>query len=122
MPAIPTSRRRCYNWRRFGGRWRGRPPKRSSSYRRGSSMWSRDNRAGLGLIIRLAAVIGTAALTAACFQPLYGDNTPAAGPPGSSLRLAMAAVDVDQIDAPKGSADARVAVELRNDVLFELTG
>jgi LPS-assembly lipoprotein len=34
----------------------------------------------------------------------------------------MAAVDVKQIDALKGSDEARLAVEIRNALLFDLTG
>jgi LPS-assembly lipoprotein len=58
-------------------------------------------------------------LAAGCFQPLYGEhsltNSPAIGP-------ALAGVDVNQIPAPSGSSEARVAVEARNQLLFDLTG
>jgi len=60
-----------------------------------------------------------AGLTAACLQPLYGDRTTTGSP---ALRTALAAVDVLQIEAPNGSPEARIAVELRNALLFELTG
>ena len=56
---------------------------------------------------------------AACFQPLYGQPPLSGGP---TLDSALAAVDVQQIDAPRGSPDARIAVELRNALLFDLTG
>jgi LPS-assembly lipoprotein len=56
---------------------------------------------------------------AGCFQPLYGErsltNSPGVGP-------ALAGVDVSQIAAPSGSSEARVAVEARNQLLFNLTG
>jgi LPS-assembly lipoprotein len=41
---------------------------------------------------------------------------------GPGLRGAMSAVDVKPIDAAKGSDEARVAVEIRNALIFDLTG
>ena len=38
------------------------------------------------------------------------------------IAQALSAVDVLQIDAPTGTDDARIAVELRNDLLFGLQG
>ena len=69
---------------------------------------------------RLACVACLGGLGGGCFQPLYGEhsltpNSPAIGP-------ALAAVDVSQIPAPSGSSEARVAVEARNQLLFNLTG
>jgi LPS-assembly lipoprotein len=82
-------------------------------------MWSPDHRAALGRLVRSAFAIGSAGLLAACFQPLYGQPPLSGGP---TLDSALAAVDVQQIDAPRGSPDARIAVELRNALLFDLTG
>ena len=81
-------------------------------------MWWRD-RGDVSSLIRLAAAIAIAGTAAACFQPLYGERTLAGGVP---LRDVMAAVDVVQIDAPKGSPLSRIAVETRNELVFELTG
>jgi len=68
---------------------------------------------------RLAGIACLGGLTAGCFQPLYGEhsltNSPAIGP-------ALAGVDVSQIPAPSGSSEARIAVEARNQLLFNLTG
>jgi LPS-assembly lipoprotein len=68
---------------------------------------------------RLAGIACLGGLAAGCFQPLYGEhsltNSPAIGP-------ALAGVDVNQIAAPSGSSEARVAVEVRNQLLFDLTG
>jgi LPS-assembly lipoprotein len=67
----------------------------------------------------LACIVCLGGLTAGCFQPLYGEhsltNSPAIAP-------ALAGVDVNQIAAPNGSSEARVAVEVRNQLLFNLTG
>jgi LPS-assembly lipoprotein len=38
------------------------------------------------------------------------------------VREAFATVDVDQIAAPNGTPEARIAVELRNDMIWQLTG
>jgi LPS-assembly lipoprotein len=82
-------------------------------------MWSPDHRAALGRLVRSALAIGSAGLLAACFQPLYR-QPPLSGAP--TLGNALAAVDVQQIDAARGSGNARIAVELRNALLFDLTG
>jgi LPS-assembly lipoprotein len=60
-----------------------------------------------------------AATVAGCFQPLYGDRSVTGG---SALREALSAVAVDQILAPKGTPLARIAVETRNELLFDFTG
>src|SRR5688500_14965201 len=68
---------------------------------------------------RLASVLCLAALVAGCFQPLYGDRS-ASGQPG--LREALSSITVKPIEAPNGTPEARLAVELRNQLLFEFTG
>jgi len=82
-------------------------------------MWSPDRHTVLCRLIRLATTIAIAATAAACFQPVYGERS-AVG--GSALRAALASVDVAQISAPKGSRLARIAVETRNELVFDLTG
>src|SRR6266498_2579213 len=91
-------------------------------------MWWRDLQpsrpgslpSGGGRIVRAAMALAIAGLTAGCFQPLYGEQSPTAG--GPVLREQLAAVDVLQIEAPKASDEARLAVEIRNAILFDLTG
>jgi LPS-assembly lipoprotein len=73
----------------------------------------------MGLWARVVLMCAAAATTAGCFQPLYTEQ-PLTGGPGVSA--ALNAVDVLQIDAPTGTEDARIAVELRNDLLFGLQG
>src|SRR4030095_12784832 len=60
-----------------------------------------------------------AALAGGCCQPLYGDQSPTGGP---ILRDQLSAVDVMQIQAPKGTDEARIAVEIRNALLYDFTG
>jgi LPS-assembly lipoprotein len=70
--------------------------------------------------IRIAAVIALGALNAACFQPLYASRTVSGG--GMPLGTALAQVQIERIDAPNGTPEARLAVELQNLLDFELTG
>lgn len=73
----------------------------------------------MGLWVRLILVCVAAATTGGCFQPLYSEQPTIGGP---NVSAALNAVDVLQIDAPTGTEDARIAVELRNDLLFGLQG
>jgi LPS-assembly lipoprotein len=82
-------------------------------------MWSHRSGAALGRMLRWLMVLALAGSTAACFQPLYGERAELGG---SELRGKLAAVDVVQIPAAQGTPEARVAVEIRNALLFELTG
>jgi LPS-assembly lipoprotein len=82
-------------------------------------MWSRDLNPAVRRLTRFLAAATLAAATAACFQPLYGERN-AIG--GSSLSDALAAVEVVKIDAPQGTAMSRIAIETRNELVFELTG
>ena len=62
-------------------------------------------------LFRAVAALAIAALAGGCFQPLYGEQSPTGGP---VLRDQLSAVDVLQISAPKGTDEARIAVEIRN--------
>ncbi len=73
----------------------------------------------MGPLFRIVLVLLLAGTTAGCFQPLYGTQTTAGGP---AVSTALNAVDVEQIDAATGTDDARIGVELRNDLLFALQG
>jgi LPS-assembly lipoprotein len=68
---------------------------------------------------RLAAIMAVAGMTAGCFQPLYGDKTVDGGP---GIVDKMSSVDVRPIDVPNGTRLSRVGVEVRNSLLFGLTG
>src|SRR5437879_1956039 len=85
-------------------------------------MWWRSTHAAVGRLLRWVAVAAAAALTAGCFQPLYGEHTAGPGAVAPNIRDAFATVEVDQISAPNGTPEARIAVELRNNVIYELTG
>jgi LPS-assembly lipoprotein len=78
--------------------------------------WHRE---AAGRYLRAAAALAVAALAGGCFQPLYGERAPTGG---AILRDQLSAVDVQQIDAPKGTDEARLAVEIRNALLYDFTG
>ena len=87
--------------------------------------------AGVGrafFALRLAGVgglflaLGLAGLVAGRFQPLYAEHplrVGAAGNPGIVGQLR--AVDVAPIDTPAGSRLARVSVNVRNELIYDLT-
>ena len=69
---------------------------------------------------RLLLALSLAGLTAGCFQPLYGDRTVGSG--GSSLSDKLSAVEVPPVKAENGTRIARVGIEMRDQLLFDLTG
>ena len=82
-------------------------------------MWWLERDPIHGFVGRLACIVTLGGLVAACFQPLYGEHSVTNSP---NIGSALAGVDVNQIAAPSGSPEARVAVEARNQLLFDLTG
>ena len=72
-----------------------------------------------GKLLPAMAALAIAALAGGCFQPLYGERSLTGGP---VLRDQLSAVDIVQIEAPKGSDEARLAVEIRNALLFDFSG
>src|SRR3954471_12681494 len=68
--------------------------------------------------VRIAAVVALGALNAACFQPLYASRSVN----GAPLGAALAQVQMERVDAPNGTPDARIAVEIQNQMDFELNG
>jgi LPS-assembly lipoprotein len=73
-----------------------------------------------GKLAKILMVMGLAAATGGCFQPLYGDRSVTAG--GSTTQLALSGVDVKPIPAVGGSPEERIAVEVQNALIFGLTG
>jgi LPS-assembly lipoprotein len=60
-----------------------------------------------------------ACLLGGCFQPLYGEHSFGAGP---NIKASLSTVDVSQIPAPNGTPEARIAVDIRNQLVFNLGG
>jgi LPS-assembly lipoprotein len=81
-------------------------------------MWSHETGAAARNLIRMGAALLLAGLTAGCFQPLYGERTLTGGP---GLAPRLAAVQIAEIPATPGTPQARLAVELRNELAFALT-
>ena len=77
--------------------------------------WGQEGR-GCLILIRVAVVLALGALTTACFQPLYGNNTL---PAGDSVRDKLASIDVANIPAGNGTPEARLAVALRNGLMYD---
>src|SRR5262245_4061003 len=84
-------------------------------------MWSPEHRGQIARLLRLAAVFAAASLTAGCFEPLYGTHPSVGGVP-ESIHYKLAAVDVATIKAPLGSPVERIAVGMRNALVFDLSG
>ena len=69
--------------------------------------------------MRLGLALSLSLLVAGCFQPLYGEKS-AVG--GAGIGDMLSSVDVAPIDAPNGTRLSRVGVELRNSLMYGLTG
>jgi len=80
-------------------------------------MWSLEG--CLRTVSRGLVALALGGLLGGCFQPLYGEFSTNGSP---ILRDQLSAVNVLQIEAPKGTDEARMAVEIRNALLFDLTG
>jgi len=72
-----------------------------------------------GATARVVAAIALAGLTAGCFQPMYGDSKVV---PTAGLDDRLGAVEVSKIDAPNGTRLARVGIQVRNALIFDMTG
>jgi LPS-assembly lipoprotein len=70
------------------------------------------------IALRLLAIAALSALTAGCFQPMYADH----GDGSPALRDKLAAIDLPPVDKPNASREARVGVEIRNQLAFKLYG
>jgi LPS-assembly lipoprotein len=64
-------------------------------------------------------MFGLATAVSGCFQPLYSARSASGNP---ALRDALRAIDVQQIDAIPNTPIARIAVPLRNELIFNFTG
>src|SRR5664280_328095 len=72
-----------------------------------------------GKLTRILAALALAGLTAGCFQPRYGTQASGAGP---AIVDKLSSVEVAPINAPNGTRLSRVGVEVRNSLMYELTG
>jgi LPS-assembly lipoprotein len=79
-------------------------------------MWWGKEIGGFRILVRAVVVLVLGAMTAACFQPLYGSNTL---PAGDSVRDKLAGIEVANIPAGNGRPEARLAVALRNGLMYD---
>jgi LPS-assembly lipoprotein len=82
-------------------------------------MWGGKHLKVLRRLAPAATVLALGLATAGCFQPLYGNHTLAAG---DSVRDRMSGIEVVPIVARNGTPEARLAVELRNALMYDLNG
>jgi LPS-assembly lipoprotein len=82
-------------------------------------MWWPDKALKISLLGRLAVVCVLGGLCAGCFQPLYGSTSPISG---ASVKDKLAGVDIRPIEAPNGTAVARLGVDVRNSLIFDFGG
>jgi LPS-assembly lipoprotein len=82
-------------------------------------MWWPETPRQTSRLGQLAVIMLLAGLTAGCFQPLYGTQGSAGGP---DIGDKLSSVEVAPINVPNGTRLSRVGVEVRNNLLFGLTG
>ena len=82
-------------------------------------MWWPKLRLTVSRVAPLATALALAGLLGGCFEPLYGEKTLAGGP---GLNQRLRSVAIDPIRAASGTPNARIAVELQNDLNYDLTG
>jgi LPS-assembly lipoprotein len=82
-------------------------------------MWWHKPRATVSRFAALATALALAGLLGGCFEPLYGERTLAGGP---GLNQRLRAVAITPIPAASGTPNARIAVELQNDLNYAFTG
>ena len=82
-------------------------------------MWWLEPGARVRQGARLALTLAMAGLVAGCFQPLYGQMSPTGQP---ALGEALRGVEVLPIQAASGTPEARLGVEVRNQLIFDITG
>jgi LPS-assembly lipoprotein len=70
-------------------------------------------------LTRLLLALALAGLTAGCYEPLYGNKSVVGG---SAVGDKLSAVEVAPIASPNGTRLARVGGEVRNELIFQLTG
>ena len=82
-------------------------------------MWRLRTGVALQNLFRVILVLAMGALTSACFQPLYGNRTIGTD---DSIRDKLGSIEIPEITAPNGTPEARIAVAVRNALVFNLNG
>jgi LPS-assembly lipoprotein len=82
-------------------------------------MWWPEHRAAIVRWGRPALALALAVSLAGCFEPLYGQRTLSGG---EGVIQRLSSVEVVPILAPSGTPEARIATEVRNVLIYDLTG
>jgi LPS-assembly lipoprotein len=82
-------------------------------------MWWLERHAGAARSVRFAMTLLLAGLVAGCFQPLYASRSVTGGSP---IVEQLRSIEVAPIKLPTGDPVQRIAAELRNALIFDLTG
>jgi LPS-assembly lipoprotein len=85
-------------------------------------MSSRRGNGGIGRFLAAGLAIVSAGLQAGCFQPVYGTYSATDATTAPSIRSSLASIQIDEVDVPNGTPEARQAVEIKNSLIFGLTG
>lgn len=86
-------------------------------------MSSRRGNGGIGRFLAAGLALASAGLQAGCFQPVYGTYTTSdSGSITPAIRSNLASIQVLDVDNPNGTAEARLAQEIRDHLIFGLTG
>ncbi|MET0445934.1 MAG: LPS assembly lipoprotein LptE [Pseudorhodoplanes sp.] len=85
-------------------------------------MSSRRGNGGIGRFLAAGLALVSAGLQAGCFQPVYGTYSAADAGNAPSIRSSLASIQVDEVEVPNGTPEARQSVEIRNSLIFGLTG
>ncbi len=82
-------------------------------------MWRLKTGLAAKNLVRAVLVLAMGAVTGACFQPLYGNRTLGTE---DSVHDKLSSVEIPEIKAPNGTPEARLAVAVRNALVFDLNG
>ena len=82
-------------------------------------MWWPEPSAKVRQFARIGLTLAMAGLVAGCFQPLYASRTVAGGP---GIAEQLRGVEVAEVAGSTGTAESRIAAELRNQLIFDLSG
>jgi len=82
-------------------------------------MWWPKPRPTVSRFAALATALALAGLLGGCFEPMYGEKTLAGGP---GLNQRFRSIAIEPIRAASGTPNARIAVELQNDLNYDFTG
>jgi len=82
-------------------------------------MWWFEHRSTVSRVASLATTLALAGLLTGCFEPMYAQKTLTDGP---GLKERLATIAIRPIAAVTGTASARIAVEVQNELAFDFTG